>query len=528
MNISNMGALRRVTGKTEPIPNGPDGSRQSVEKVNAPLMFNSKPGKTAYLVYNTPEEMALLRSYGLGYSEEGSGPPVGGGARQHIGPRGVPSFNGDGSAGGGSDGGGDPFGGGEDGEDDIGDVGDESDVFGGRGFGGPAGPGDGPGGPGWENSSGRYGLNADGTPITSPMTADEYFRAVYGLHPEADPNAFMFGMQGYYTPQSYADYALASSAIPRGQGLGYRPMLNQSIISNLGLDPSLINAGQRGGQTIAGATGRGMTLQGAIDAAGKRPQFEQFMAEAPEGLASGNVDRYLRNYLTASGAESAMAPNQFGRFGGRGYGEMVGETVAPPSYFMPGGQTPGRYEPDYAGALQRSLTMRPEFEADEGLMSAAEAYRQANPDVAQHEYFGADPYNALHHYLQFGRDEGRNWGGPIPGKILGFADGGMVDIGAMGIEEVPMMPPPPPPPPPVPSGPLQLSASSGAVSGDGNGRSDDIPAVLSDGEYVIPADVVAAMGDGSNRAGADQLDAIVERVRASYASRLAGLPGPRR
>jgi len=493
MNISNMGALRRVTGKTEPIPNGPDGSRQSVEKVNAPLMFNSKPGKTAYLVYNTPEEMALLRSYGLGYSEEGSGPPVGGGARQHIGPRGVPSFNGNGAAGGGDDG-----------------------------------PGDGPGGPWSEEDQTRSGDSDGGTSATPPMTADEYFRAVYGLHPEADPNAFMFGMQGYYTPQSYADYALASSAIPRGEGLGYRPMLNQSIISNLDLDPSQINAGQRGGQTIAGATGRGMTLQGAIDAAGKRPQFEQFMAEAPEGLASGNVDRYLQNYLTASGAESAMAPNQFGRFGGRGYGEMVGETVAPPSYFMPGGQTPGRYEPDYAGALQRSLTMRPEFEADEGILSAAEAYRQANPDVAQHEYFGSDPYNALHHYLQFGRDEGRNWGGQIPGEILGFADGGMVDIEAMGIEEVPMMPPPPPPPPPTSSGPLQLSASSGAVAGGGNGRSDDIPAVLSDGEYVIPADVVAAMGDGSNSAGADQLDAIVERVRASYASRLAGLPGPRR
>lgn len=502
MNISNMGALRRISGATEAIPDGPQGSRQSVEKVNAPLMFNSKPGKTAYLVYNTPEEMALLRSYGLGFSEEGSGPPVHPGARQHLGPEGVPSFNGNGSAGGGggsSDGSGDDSG-------SAGDAGAE--------------------GPGWEGPSGGSQNGSLGTTAAPPMSAEEYFRAVYGLHPEADPNAFMFGMQGYYTPQSYADYALASSAIPRGEGLGYRPMLNQAIISQLGLDPAMINAGQRGGQSIAGATGRGMTLQQAIDVAGKRPQFEQFMSDQPEGLVSGNVDRYLSNYLAASGAESAMAPNQFGRFGGRGYGEMVGETVAPPSYFMPGGQAPGRYMPDYDGALQRSLTMRPELEQDEGLMAAAQSYLDANPDIAQHDYFGSDPYNALHHYLQFGRGEGRDWGAPLPGSVLGFANGGIVDMDAMGVQPMPI--PAPPPPPVTQQGPLQLTASNGAVSGDGNGRSDHIPAMLSDGEYVIPADVVAAMGDGSNDAGADQLDAIVERVRASYAQRLAGLPGPRR
>lgn len=44
------------------------------------------------------------------------------------------------------------------------------------------------------------------------------------------------------------------------------------------------------------------------------------------------------------------------------------------------------------------------------------------------------------------------------------------------------------------------------VNGKGDGQSDEIPAMLSDGEYVIPAPVVSALGRGSNDAGAKKLD----------------------
>lgn len=56
-------------------------------------------------------------------------------------------------------------------------------------------------------------------------------------------------------------------------------------------------------------------------------------------------------------------------------------------------------------------------------------------------------------------------------------------------------------------------ASGGAISGPGTGTSDDIPARLSDGEYVIPAHVVAALGDGSTAAGAKRLDELQRQVR---------------
>jgi hypothetical protein len=44
------------------------------------------------------------------------------------------------------------------------------------------------------------------------------------------------------------------------------------------------------------------------------------------------------------------------------------------------------------------------------------------------------------------------------------------------------------------------------ASGNGTGQSDDIPAMLHDGDYVADADLVAALGDGSSKAGAEALE----------------------
>lgn len=60
-----------------------------------------------------------------------------------------------------------------------------------------------------------------------------------------------------------------------------------------------------------------------------------------------------------------------------------------------------------------------------------------------------------------------------------------------------------------------------AVQGPGTGRSDDIPAVLSDGEYVIDAETVALLGDGSSKAGAKKLDEMRVKVRKHKGRNLA-------
>ena len=51
------------------------------------------------------------------------------------------------------------------------------------------------------------------------------------------------------------------------------------------------------------------------------------------------------------------------------------------------------------------------------------------------------------------------------------------------------------------------------VQGEGDGQSDDIPAMLADGEYVFDADTVAALGNGSSKAGALQLDKMRQAIR---------------
>jgi len=65
------------------------------------------------------------------------------------------------------------------------------------------------------------------------------------------------------------------------------------------------------------------------------------------------------------------------------------------------------------------------------------------------------------------------------------------------------------------------SRDSFAVDGPGTGRSDDIPAVLSDGEYVIDAETVALLGDGSSKAGAKKLDEMRVKLRKHKGRNLA-------
>ena len=69
--------------------------------------------------------------------------------------------------------------------------------------------------------------------------------------------------------------------------------------------------------------------------------------------------------------------------------------------------------------------------------------------------------------------------------------------------------------------PAQSQEGDGMVKGAGDGMADMIPAsmegdqdvLLSDGEFVVPADVVSGLGNGSSDAGADKLEDMMDRVR---------------
>jgi len=54
----------------------------------------------------------------------------------------------------------------------------------------------------------------------------------------------------------------------------------------------------------------------------------------------------------------------------------------------------------------------------------------------------------------------------------------------------------------------------GPINGPGTGTSDDVPAMLSDGEFVFTAKAVRNMGDGSRRKGAKKMYALMKKLEA--------------
>jgi hypothetical protein len=63
--------------------------------------------------------------------------------------------------------------------------------------------------------------------------------------------------------------------------------------------------------------------------------------------------------------------------------------------------------------------------------------------------------------------------------------------------------------------------TQGMIRGQGGGMDDEVmgmignnqPVAVSPGEYIVPADAVSGLGDGSSDAGAEKLDELVENVR---------------
>jgi len=105
--------------------------------------------------------------------------------------------------------------------------------------------------------------------------------------------------------------------------------------------------------------------------------------------------------------------------------------------------------------------------------------------------------------------------GSEEGAAGGFADGGMIDFYAQGgIASLAEGGNPP-------ATGYANQAFEGMVPGVGTGMSDNVPfsiegdqpALLSRDEYVLPADVVSQLGDGSSGAGSDMLDNFISQVR---------------
>jgi hypothetical protein len=100
-----------------------------------------------------------------------------------------------------------------------------------------------------------------------------------------------------------------------------------------------------------------------------------------------------------------------------------------------------------------------------------------------------------------------------------YADGGDVAPVGMGLPQSAAMP--------------QLMSAAqfgylnartgGMIAGPGDGKSDDIPALLSNGEHVIDAATVSDLGNGDNDTGQKRLEEIKHKIRSS-----AGRKNPRK
>jgi gas vesicle protein len=82
-------------------------------------------------------------------------------------------------------------------------------------------------------------------------------------------------------------------------------------------------------------------------------------------------------------------------------------------------------------------------------------------------------------------------------NITSFADGGFVPRHPMGEPEFYS----------------EGGAGDTYIQGRGDGTSDQIPAMVANSEYVLPADVVSALGNGSSDSGASVLDQFIKVIR---------------
>jgi len=122
-------------------------------------------------------------------------------------------------------------------------------------------------------------------------------------------------------------------------------------------------------------------------------------------------------------------------------------------------------------------------------------------------------------------------GGPVRNRLMGYANGGMSRNALIQMMTGPPPPAPPPKQAPIPVGGvlnpktiLDMQekaagsdyASGGQVSGPGGPKTDSIPAMLSDGEHVMDAATVNAIGGGDNEKGQMKLNKLRAMLKASH------------
>jgi hypothetical protein len=310
--------------------------------------------------------------------------------------------------------------------------------------------------------------------------------------------------------------AAANAPLAQATAVGANP-IGINPATGMGIDPLATGTGAAGGaqMPMAGAPQFSQFNAGANPAYGSAPSGVSGLTGAPQ---AGQYAASLPPPQTPTGGTDAgnwwskQTPMAKAGYSTLGAGLVAGLN-APPNTVGDTG------EEDYTSPLQR---ISPDFRAQEpiqpnpyyrsryptyaaqgGLMDAYQAggpvERMSQMNTALNPQGGMYPQGMIDK-TQYALPTQR----PTSMEVLDagaqrtFARGGIADLGG-------------------------YSDGGRMLKGPGDGMSDSIPGViankqparLADGEFVVPADVVSHLGNGSTDAGAKRLYAMMDKVRAA-------------
>jgi hypothetical protein len=244
----------------------------------------------------------------------------------------------------------------------------------------------------------------------------------------------------------------------------------------------------------------------------------------------------VQGAATGAGSQAAMLAEQMAGFGPQGIASLQGAAQAAiPAGALPSTAVTAVGAPVAQTAIPSAATAPQTF--TEGMAKFANnpmASIKANPFTAG----AAGLTGAM--YAREGIEAPEEYDGPLKRfrfnpetyrSARGYAEGGITALASGGYDrmvgEEPMYPSN------MASGGISnlgtYSDGGRMLKGPGDGMSDSIPGViggkrparLADGEFVVPADVVSHLGNGSTDAGAKHLYSMMDKVRKARTGRKA-------